>query len=68
MNATIPPTTPPGKYLLRLEQFMPTPEYNVTEWYVACAQIEVVGPGGGTPKGFVRFPRAYKEDSPSKYT
>jgi len=67
MNATIPLTTPPGKYLMRIEQFMPGPKFNQTEWYVACAQIEIVGPGGGKPEGIWRFPGAYPDPySPSK--
>jgi hypothetical protein len=52
---------------MRIEQFMPGPEFNQTEWYVACAQIEIVGPGGGKPEGFVRFPGAYPDPySPSQ--
>lgn len=31
---------------MRLEQFTPGPEFNATEWYVACLQIEIEGPGG----------------------
>lgn len=47
MRFTIPITTPPGKYLLRIEHFQPHPALNKTQWYVNCAQINVVGPGGG---------------------
>ncbi|KAF2469953.1 uncharacterized protein BDR25DRAFT_369847, partial [Lindgomyces ingoldianus] len=47
-NFTLPKTTPPGKYLLRLEViFGITHEFNVTQFYVNCAHIEVNGPGGG---------------------
>jgi hypothetical protein len=67
MNATIPLTTPPGDYLMRIEQFMTGPKLNNTEWYVACAQIEIVRPGGGKSESFVRFPGAYPDPwSPSK--
>ncbi|KAI1337334.1 glycosyl hydrolase family 61-domain-containing protein [Xylariaceae sp. FL0016] len=63
-NFTIPASTPPGKYLLRIEQFMPTAIYNVTQWYPNCAQINVLGKGGGVPTGFARFPGTYKVDDP----
>ncbi|KAF2121554.1 glycosyl hydrolase family 61-domain-containing protein [Lophiotrema nucula] len=64
MNFTIPPTTPPGKYLLRVEHLYVRPQYNNTQFYIACAQIEVMGPGGGTPGPLVRFPGAYKYEDP----
>lgn len=59
MNFTIPPTTPPGDYLLRAEQLYVRPGYNTTQWYVACAQIKVLGEGGGDPGPLVKFPGAY---------
>ncbi|SPQ22681.1 40eabeae-9ac9-4ae7-a184-437a55151071 [Thermothielavioides terrestris] len=62
-NFTIPKTTPPGKYLMRIEQFMPsTVEYS--QWYVNCAHVNIIGPGGGTPTGFARFPGTYTVDDP----
>ncbi|KAI1816928.1 lytic polysaccharide monooxygenase [Poronia punctata] len=63
-NFTIPPTTPPGKYLMRLEQWMPTQLDNYTQWYVNCAQVNIIGPGGGTPTGFAKFPGTYEIDDP----
>jgi hypothetical protein len=65
MNATIPKTTPAGKYLLRIEQFLPSSQHGQSQWFVNCAHIEVVGNGGGTPGPFVRFPNAYSQDDPS---
>jgi hypothetical protein len=65
MNATIPVTTPPGKYLLRIEQFLPSSQLGQSQWFVNCAHVEIVGRGGGTPGPFVRFPNAYKEEEPS---
>jgi hypothetical protein len=59
MNFTIPRTTPPGQYLLRVEHLYVRPTYNTTQWYVACAQINVLGKGGGNPAPLVRFPGAY---------
>ncbi|KAK3290382.1 glycosyl hydrolase family 61-domain-containing protein [Chaetomium fimeti] len=63
-NFTIPETTPPGKYLMRIEQFMPTYDRNYTQWYVNCAHVNIIGPGGGTPTGFARFPGTYVVDQP----
>lgn len=63
-NFTIPQATPPGKYLMRIEQFFPTDSYNYTQWYVNCAHINVIGDGGGTPAGFARFPGTYSIDHP----
>lgn len=33
-NFSIPLTTPPGKYLMRIEQFWPTDLYNYSQWFV----------------------------------
>ena len=33
-NFTIPQTTPPGKYLMRLEFIYPTPSYNYSQWFI----------------------------------
>ena len=51
LNFSIPKTTPPGKYLLRAEHFWPLKPPTSIQWYVNCAQINVVGPGGG--KSFI---------------
>jgi len=66
MNFTIPKTTPPGKYLVRAEHFQMTYNYNSTKQYIGCAQVEVMGPGGGTPGPFTRFPGAYALTDPGK--
>ncbi|KAF2273603.1 uncharacterized protein EI97DRAFT_155200 [Westerdykella ornata] len=60
MNFTVPFNTPPGRYLLRIEHLYVRPAYNTTQFYVACAQVEVVGQGGGSPGPLVRFPGAYE--------
>jgi hypothetical protein len=65
MNATIPKTTPPGKYVLRIEQFLPSSQHGQSQWFVNCAHVEIVGNGGGVPGPMVRFPNAYSEDDPS---
>ncbi|KAF2647377.1 lytic polysaccharide monooxygenase [Lophiostoma macrostomum CBS 122681] len=64
LNFTIPATTPPGKYLARVEHLYIQREYNQTQQYINCAHIEVVGPGGGTPGPMVKFPGAYALDEP----
>ncbi|KAF2870690.1 glycoside hydrolase [Massariosphaeria phaeospora] len=66
MNFMVPRTTPPGKYVLRIEQFLASATKGDSQWFVSCAYVEVVGSGGGAPGPFVRFPNAYKEDDPSE--
>jgi hypothetical protein len=65
-NFTIPKTTPPGKYLMRIENFMPTETTGYQQFYVNCAFVNIIGPGGGTPAGFVKFPGAYAPEDPGK--
>jgi hypothetical protein len=65
-NFTIPETTPPGKYLLRIEQWMPTQLSNYSQWYVNCAHVNIVGPGGGSPTEFAKFPGTYVVDEPGE--
>jgi hypothetical protein len=67
VNFTIPATTPPGKYLLRIEHFFPSGNLGQSQWFVNCAHVNIVGNGNGSPTGFVRFPNAYKEEDQSKY-
>ncbi|KAK3293882.1 glycosyl hydrolase family 61-domain-containing protein [Chaetomium fimeti] len=63
-NFTIPETTPPGKYLMRIENIMPTGELRYIQFYVNCAFVNIIGPGGGTPTEFARFPGTYPDDDP----
>jgi len=37
------------------------------EFYVNCAQVNIIGPGGGQfkPEDFARFPGAYLREDPS---
>ncbi|KAF2189224.1 lytic polysaccharide monooxygenase [Zopfia rhizophila CBS 207.26] len=64
MNFTIPKTTPPGKYLLRVEHLYVQSTFNSTQFYISCAQINIVGPGGGIPGPMVKFPGAYDLSDP----
>lgn len=63
-NFTIPKTTPPGRYLMRIENLYPTASSGFQQFYVNCALVNIMGPGGGTPKGFARFPGTYQTDDP----
>lgn len=64
INFTIPRTTPPGLYLMRVEQFYASSSFDESQFYVSCAHVNIVGPGGGSPTDFVRFP-AYKAEDPN---
>jgi len=59
MNVTIPLTTPPGKYLLRIEHLFLYSQYGMTNFFVECAQLDIKGPGGGSPGPTVKFPGGY---------
>ncbi|KAK3302920.1 glycoside hydrolase [Chaetomium strumarium] len=63
-NFTIPKTTPPGKYLMRIENFMPTNTSSYQQFYINCAFVNIIGPGGGTPTEFVKFPGTYVPEDP----
>ncbi|KAI0550429.1 lytic polysaccharide monooxygenase [Xylaria curta] len=56
MNFTIPETTPPGKYLVRVEHFNISPQLGMTQLFVNCAQVEVTGSGEGTPGPTIKLP------------
>jgi hypothetical protein len=60
INFTIPRTTPPGTYLLRLELPFPIKDWpGHSQWYVNCAHVEIVGEGGGTPGPMIKIPDDY---------
>jgi hypothetical protein len=52
--------------LLRIEQWMPTQLSNYSQWYVNCAHVNIIGPGGGTPTEFAKFPGTYVVDEPGE--
>jgi hypothetical protein len=33
---------------------------------VNCALVNIIGSGGGTPTGFIKFPNAYDVEDPGK--
>lgn len=66
MRFQIPARTPPGKYLMRIEQFMPTSKVGESQWYISCAHVDILGAGGGIPGPVVKFPNAYTEEDPGQ--
>ncbi|KAG4422640.1 hypothetical protein IFR04_004261 [Cadophora malorum] len=52
----IPPATPNGEYLLRIEQLALHNPGGVPQFYISCAQISVTGGGSGTPGPLVSIP------------
>ncbi|KAF2470677.1 uncharacterized protein BDR25DRAFT_369117 [Lindgomyces ingoldianus] len=62
-NFTVPPTTPPGFYLLRGESIYPHDTFNRTQFYMNCASVEIVGgiESESEPGPLVRFPGAYDD-------
>ncbi|TFK39096.1 glycoside hydrolase [Crucibulum laeve] len=63
---TIPKNTPNGQYLLRGEQIAlhVAGSTGGAQFYIACAQINVVGGGNGSPSPTVSFPGAYSASDP----
>lgn len=51
---------------MRIEQIWPTSTFNYSQWFVNCAYVDIVGPGGGVPTGFARFPGTYDISDPGK--
>ncbi|OCL02080.1 lytic polysaccharide monooxygenase [Glonium stellatum] len=62
----IPASTPPGLYLLRVEHIAVHSAKTVdgAQFYIACAQIDVRGSGGGAPAPTVSLPGAYSSSDP----
>ncbi|KAK4443565.1 glycoside hydrolase [Podospora aff. communis PSN243] len=67
MNFTIPASTPPGQYLLRVEHLYVRYPIGTTQFYIACAQIDVppsrrvkASPKQPDSAYLVRFPGAYQ--------
>ncbi|KAF8963277.1 glycoside hydrolase family 61 protein [Flammula alnicola] len=48
LTTTIPASTPPGEYLVRIEQIA-LHVVDAPQWYISCAQISVTGSGAGNP-------------------
>ncbi|GLB44351.1 putative glycoside hydrolase family 61 protein [Lyophyllum shimeji] len=48
LTTTIPANTPPGEYLVRIEQ-IGLHVAGAPQWYISCAQIKITGSGTGNP-------------------
>ncbi|KAF5378491.1 hypothetical protein D9615_007130 [Tricholomella constricta] len=48
LTTTIPANTPPGEYLVRIEQ-IGLHVAGAPQWYISCAQIKITGSGSGNP-------------------
>jgi len=58
---TIPKSTPSGQYLIRAEQIAlhVASTYQGAQFYIGCAQVNVVNGGSGTPGPLVSIPGVY---------
>ncbi|KAF2660995.1 lytic polysaccharide monooxygenase [Lophiostoma macrostomum CBS 122681] len=67
-NFTIPAGTPAGLYLLRVESIYPRIEFNSSQFFMNCAQIEVIGSSNpvSPPGPMTRFPGAYDDTDEGK--
>jgi len=66
VSFTIPPATPSGDYLFRVEHIAlhSASAAGGAQFYISCGQITVTGGGSGTPSPLVAFPGAYKATDP----
>ncbi|KAK3317431.1 glycoside hydrolase [Cercophora scortea] len=65
LEFTIPPKTPPGEYLVRVEHIgLHQGHVGKAQFYMECAQLKINGPGGGTPGPLVKIPGIYKQTDP----
>ncbi|PVH75013.1 carbohydrate-binding module family 1 protein [Cadophora sp. DSE1049] len=63
----IPPATPNGEYLLRIEQLALHNPGGVPQFYISCAQVSVSNGGSGTPGPLVSIP-GYVKGTETGYT
>ncbi|KAF2005056.1 lytic polysaccharide monooxygenase [Amniculicola lignicola CBS 123094] len=69
-NFTIPATTPPGKYLLRIEHIFPNTQDS--QFYPNCAHVDILPPSStpaavGIPGPLVKIPGVYVRGQPDVY-
>ena len=69
-NITLPASTPPGKYLFRIEHVYASPNLNLFQMYVNCAHINIltssVSPGTFEGYPFQKFPGTYTPQDPGE--
>ncbi len=51
---------------MRIENFMPTANTGYLQFYINCAFVNIIGPGGGMPTEFVTFPGTYQDEDPGE--
>lgn len=62
---TIPPSTPPGEYLARVEHIgLHEGHVGKAQFYIECAQLKITGGGGGNPGPLVKIPGIYSAQDP----
>lgn len=62
---TIPPKTPPGEYLVRVEHIgLHEGHKNKAQFYMECTQLRISGDGGGAPSPLVKIPGIYNAEDP----
>ncbi|KAI0318607.1 glycosyl hydrolase family 61-domain-containing protein [Amylostereum chailletii] len=61
VNFSIPASLPSGQYLLRVEQIAlhVAEAYQGAQFYIGCAQVNIVGGGSGKPSPTVAIPGVY---------
>ncbi|KAK0625068.1 glycoside hydrolase, partial [Bombardia bombarda] len=65
LEFTIPPKTPPGEYLVRVEHIGLHEGHKAkAQFYIECAQLKINGTGGGTPAPLVKIPGIYTQADP----
>jgi hypothetical protein len=59
---------PVGSYLLRIEQFWRNLDKDWEQWFINCAQVNIVGSGGGSLERypFAKFPGSYDKNDPGE--
>ncbi|KFY18012.1 hypothetical protein V491_04885 [Pseudogymnoascus sp. VKM F-3775] len=63
---TIPSSTPPGEYLLRIEHIAlhSASTAGGAQFYISCAQINISGSGSGSPSPTIKLPGGYSATDP----
>jgi hypothetical protein len=61
LNFNIPKSVPSGQYLMRVEHIAlhAAGSYQGAQFYIACAQLNIVGGGSGSPSPKVAIPGVY---------
>jgi hypothetical protein len=52
---------------MRVEVINPSYRWLDVQYWVNCALVNVIGPGGGKPSGFAKFPGTYNETDEGEF-